>query len=126
MSELQKYTYSIDIEYRSLHTSDGESAFDGQRFYDAVEVDSRLAEKDVAIEKLRDNIGGLIGENNDYMERCAEKDARLALEAKYKHILEVLVAAGKCTQADVDGAEKIVDGLSWPPAIICPGSGNGE
>lgn len=52
------------------------------------DVDAALAAKDAAIAQLRQNIGDLIGENNDYMERCQEKDARIAELEKALRFIE--------------------------------------
>lgn len=77
---MNKYRIEIDGPYVFL-CGDVEGRIglaDGEAVYLPSEVDAALAAKDAARAKLSDNIGELIGENNDYMERCDARDAVIA------------------------------------------------
>jgi hypothetical protein len=66
-----------------------------------------------------DHLSELADANHMLLLANNSRDAcmRMANEARnqvqrYRHVLEIMVAAGKCSYADIEGAEKIFDGLS--------------
>lgn len=103
MSEMQKYRLYYLNDFSNEYDAFSQADPNGD-WYRGDEVEARLALKDAAIAKLGDNIGELIGENNDYMESCSEKDARLDAEAA--RIAELEAALEIATQINNDHVER--------------------